>query len=291
VAVCKNLHVVKMPKRGRSKKVTQAIAEERAMKRIDRAVSRYGAGAVSKYYTSPRSAFRPEIKYFDCLYSADVDATSANWGSAVIAMTSYMNADGSTISAYTGAAIIPSAIGNGYGQIVGNKYVIKKLKTRGYLSLSKFTAATTLVEPIVVRILMIQDTQPNGAQLDLSTVFTDWGAQRENVMSYQSISAGTGGRVRILGDRTVVLQPTTAVSQSGAASSVSGAIQTREFKFTKTWKKGLKVVVKSGASTPAVASLSDCNIFLAAISYNPGNAASIIGAVRMAGVTRCSYMD
>lgn len=278
-----------MSKRG-TKRTRKGDPVERMMKGVDRAVARYGASAVAKYYSpSPRSAFRPETKYFDTYFSADVN-NAADWGSAVIPCTSYMNADGSTVSAYTGAALIPSAIGNGYGQVVGNKYVLKKLKVRGSIFIAHSAAATVATDPIQVRLLLIQDTQPNGAQLDLSSVFTDWGAANALINSYMSISNGTGGRVRILGDKFLTLTPSAAVNNAGA-TTVSCAYDTKFWKFSKSWKKGLKVVIKSGAATPAVASLSDCNIFLAAQEYSTGNTASLIGLVKLTGVARAAYMD
>jgi len=266
---------------------TQAAAEERAMKRIDRAVKRYGPSAVAKYYSaSPRSGFKPEIKYFDCMFDQNFDGASATaWGTGNnLAMTSYMNADGSTVSAYTGSAIIPSAVGNGYGQVIGNKYLIKKIKVRG--TVSKVTAdSVNPLEPVLVRIMLIQDNQPNGAQADPATFLTDWGTAPEFINSYQSISSGSGGRFRILGDKFITLAP--------MSSTYNAAYQTtyekKQFTFSKTWKKGLKVVIKSGASTPAVASLSDCNIFMVVCCSDSSTAGD--NDANVVGVTRCSYMD
>jgi len=268
-----------MPRPGkRARSASNADARPGASKRARKSTSMtYNRGTV----------FGPETKYFDTMFSADVNAATS-WGSAVIPCTSYLNADGSTISAYTDAALIPSAIGNGYGQIVGNKYVLKKLKVRGFINKANATAMTTVQEPIRVRVMLIHDTQPNGAQLDLSTVLTDWGAGRELLSSFQAIASGSGGRVRILYDKFFNMNPTSAANNAGA-TTVSQTWPNQEFKISKTWKKGLKVMVKSGAATPAVASLSDVNIFLAAACYNPDGAT--IGDPRIVGVARAHYVD
>jgi len=233
---------------------TQAAAEERAMKRIDRAVKRYGPSAVAKYYSaSPRSGFKPEAKYFDTMMNTNIPVTD-DWTNDYVACTSYVQSDGSTVGAYTDAALIPSAIGNGYGQIIGNKYLIKKLKVRGMVSIDALASVTGL-DGAMCRVMLVQDTQPNGAQISPSSFLTDWGTSVECLNSFQSIAAGSGGRIRILGDKFISLDPVTI-------GSTTSNFMRKQFSFTKTWKKGLKVVVKSGSATPTVASLSDCNIFL-----------------------------
>jgi len=272
-------------KRGKKRAASEAVAVERAMKRIDRGVARYGASAMAKYY-SPTTSFRPEVKYFDCAFASAL-TPPANWSTLAIPMVSYMNADGSTVSAYTAAAIIPSAIGNGYGQVIGNKYLIKKLKVRATVRRATESTGTVVFGPLRARVLLVQDTQPNGAQVDTATFMTDWGTGQESINSFQSISAGSGGRIRILGDRFVSLSPAAAVNNA-SATTVSAAWETKQVNFTKTWKKGLKVVVKSGASTPAVASLSDMNIFLVAFMVSDDTATNL---ALISGTTRCSYVD
>ena len=253
------------------------------MKGVDRAVARYGASAVGKYYT-PRQ-YKPELKYFDCSF-AKACSDSTDWSDNIMPMANYMSSDGSTVSVYTGGAIIPSAVGNGYGQVVGNKYVIRKLKVRGVMQPEAMSAQT--VSPagsFQVRLMLVQDTQPNGAQIQASAFMTDWGSSEHVCSGYMSISSGAGGRIRILADKYVVLEPAVATNNT-TTGSVSGSWNSKTFTMSKTWKKGLPVVIKSGGSTPAVAQLSDMNIFLvyAVRSVNSVN-------VRIIGCTRCSYYD
>lgn len=261
---------------------SQAAAEERAMKRIDRAVKKYGTTAVAKYY-SPGRAFKPEMKYFDTQWVTTVNSGN-DWSAGNIPMTAYMNADGSTVSAYTDCALIPSATGNGYGQVIGNKYVIKKLKIRGVLYPTPDSLDTVVNQAKRVRVMLVQDSQPNGAQAVPSAFLTDWGDVETNLQSFMSISSGSGGRFRILYDKIFVLE-TQAAANDAAATTISSVQKTQQFTITKTWKKGLKVVIKSGGSTPAIAQLSDMNIYLVMKCYTIGS------AVNTAGLARCSYMD
>jgi len=62
----------------------------------------------------------------------------------------------------------------------------------------------------------------------------------------------------------------------------------KPFSFSKTWKKGLKVVVKSGSATPTVASLSDMNIFMVAHAYG---FTSDTADIQIVGCSRCAYVD
>lgn len=86
--------------------------------------------AVSRRAT--QSVFPAEVKYFDTTFSAAVQQT-ADWAASNVAMTSYLASDG-TLTAYTDSAIIPSANGSGYGQVIGNKYILRALRVRGQCS-------------------------------------------------------------------------------------------------------------------------------------------------------------
>lgn len=238
--------------------------------------------AVSTYNSPTRvSRFAGESKYFDTYFSQTVD-TAADWATCGVACTSYLNADGSTISPYTDQALIPSATGSGYGQVVGNKYILKKLKVRGEVLSTASPDQADAVSANTVRLMLVQDTQPNGGQATIGTMLTDWGTAGQNQFSFQAISSGGGGRFKILADKIFQLQP--RMMGTDGANTNSCINESRIFRFTKTWKKGLKVVIKSGGSTPAVAQLSDNNIFL--VAHSSGIAASIIR-----GNARAIYVD
>lgn len=250
------------------------------------------AGAAKRHKAAPKpkrtykrnaSTFAPETKYFDTFYSATVDS-AGDFATSAVPMTSYMNADGSTVSAYTDCALIPSAIGSGYGQVIGNKYILKSLRVRGELFPSATTGSTAVGTPCNVRLMLIQDTQPNGTQAQPSLLLTDWGSASQINFSFQSVSSGMGGRFRVLYDKTVELNPTASVNNA-AGTTVSTIVAGRTFNISKSWKKGLKVIVKSGASTPAIASLGDCNIFLVA------HAAATGPSITIRGNARAYYVD
>jgi len=236
--------------------------------------------ARARVYT-PGRTFAPESKYFDTFFSASVDA-SADWGSAVVANTSRLNEDGSTVSAYTDAALIPSGVGSGYGQIVGNKYILKKLKVRGELLSSPIPNSDDATSANTVRLMLVQDTQPNGAQVQATNLLTDWGSASQINYSFQAIASGGGGRFRVLYDKIMMLQP--RMMGTDGTNTNSCINESKQFFISKKWKKGLKIVIKSNSGTPAVANLSDNNIFL--VAHTAG-----VSSVTIRGNSRAVYQD
>jgi len=230
---------------------------------------------------APGRTFAPESKYFDTFFSASVDA-AADWGSAVVANTSRINEDGSTISGYTDAALIPSGVGPGYGQVVGNKYILKKLKIRGELLSSPIPDSVDATTANTVRLMLVQDTQPNGAQVQATNLLTDWGTASQINYAFQAIASGGGGRFRVLYDKIHMMQPVMMGTDGTNTNSCINA--SKQFFISKKWKKGLKVIIKSNSGTPAVANLSDTNIFM--VAHSAG-----VSSVTIRGNSRAIYQD
>jgi len=264
----------KMPKRPRGD-----AAVERRMKRIDRAVSRYGASAVAKYWQpSKRSRLMPpETKYFDTSFSSTC-GVAADWTGTEVPMSSYIQSDGTTVGSYTDAALIPSAIGAGYGQVNGNKYYIKHIRMRGEVTPQVASDQADVPIMQVTRLVLVHDTQPNGAQAQGEDVFTDLGTAAQCNYSYQAMGAGNGGRFRILKDKIVRHQP--AVAGTDGTNTNSTVRSGTTFSMSYRPKKPIQVILKANSSTPTVASLSNNNIFL--LAHSNGSAGPfIIGACRV----------
>lgn len=219
----------------------------------------------------------PETKYFDTTFSATVDS-AANWGTANVACTSYIQSDGTTVGAYTDSALIPSATGSGYGQVVGSKYLLKALRVRGMLKTAPSVDQADVSVPVVVRLVLVLDTQPNGAQALASSVFTDLGSADQCNFSYLAMAGGSGGRFQILKDRWYVLQP--AVAGTDGTNTNSTNNEGTLFSLEYSPKKPLSCRIKNDASTPAIAALSDNNVYLIAHAGGAAPAVTIIGAAR-----------
>lgn len=224
-----------------------------------------------------QSVFPAEMKYFDTTFSATV-AQTADWAAANVAMTSYVKSDG-TLAAYTDSALIPSANGPGYGEIVGNKYILRALRVRGEVSVAALATQTVPVSASRVRVVLVLDTQPNGAQEQGPNVFLDMGGAPQCNYAFQQMAGGMPGRFRILGTQVLEMGPPTVLNDGAATSGV--IVAPVPFHFEKQWKRGLKVNIKSNAasSTPAIANLTDNNIFLLAHS-TAGYTCTILGCAR-----------
>jgi len=158
--------------------------------------------------------------------------------------------------------LIPSAIGAGYGQVVGSKYRLKKIRARGSVFNVVTSDAVDVIRASFIRIVLVLDTRPNGAQAQGEEVFTDMGTAAQNQWSFLAMGAGQAGRFKILKDFFCVLQPASAGTDGANTNSVVSQGQTWSF----TWKPKvpLEVLLKANSSTPTVASLSSANIFLLA---------------------------
>jgi len=225
-------------------------------------------------------AFSPqgETKYFDTSFSQAI-AASADWSGTEVPCTNYIQSDGTTVGAYTDSALIPSAVGAGYGQVVGSKYHLKKIRVRGELIPTTQSDQADMPPPSCVRLCLVHDTRPNGAQAQGEEVFTDVGSAGQVNHSFLAMGAGQAGRFRILADETCELNA--VVSGTDGASTTSVVRSGKVFQFSYNFKKPLQVLLKANSATPTVASLSSTNIFLLAHSST--------SSMNVIGVARCYY--
>lgn len=262
-------------------------AEKRGRSRTRSSSGPRGMSISRSRYRSPssmRAAYLPftaETKYFDTAQTQTV-ANAADWTGTEVPCGSYIQADGTTVGAYTDSALIPSAIGAGYGQVVGAKYKIKKIRVRGVVASQVLADSADVPAPIVVRVALIHDTRPNGAQAQGEEVFTDMGGSDQDNFSFLAMGAGQAGRFRILKDFMTVLQP--AASGTDGTNTNSVVRQGALFSFTWKPKVPLEILLKANSATPAIASLSSGNIFL--LAHCDGQTPATV----IKSCARCYYM-
>lgn len=129
-----------------------------------------------------------------------------------------------------------------------------------------------------IRVALVLDTQPNGAQETGPNIFPDMGSAGQDLYSFQQMAGGMPGRFQILG--TKLLRPQAGMAFNDAAATGSVTLPPMNFEFTKQWKRGLKMMIKSNSGTPAIANLTDTNIFLVAHSAATAITTSILGCCR-----------
>jgi len=225
------------------------------------------------------SAFYDEIKNFDVSLFQSV-SIAADWTGSEVPCTNYIQSDGTTVGAYTDSALIPSAVGAGYGQIDGSKYKLKKIQVRGDIKWGPAADQADAATPPVVRLVLVLDKMPQGAQAQGEDVFTDMGTIGQNNHSFLAMGAGRGGRFVLLKDITIGLKGPYGITDGASTGSL--ASEGYVFNFTKIL--GKEVHIKASGSTPATAQLSDCNIFL--LAHASGTVSPSVTAV-----SRVWYMD
>jgi len=240
--------------------------------------------ATSTYARQQQAPMPTETKYFDTSFSQTA-AVAADWTGTEVPCTNYIQSDGTTVGVYTDSALIPSAIGAGYGQVNGNKYYLKKLRLKGEVSSGVASDQADVPVPVSVRLVLVEDSQPQGTQAQGEQVFTDMGSATQNNYSFLAMAAGSGGRFRILKDKQYMLQP--ALASTDGASTASVVRTSLQFKFSVNFGKPIQVMLKANSATPTVASLSNRNYFLLLHSA----AAGASPAVAINGVARAYYQD
>lgn len=271
-----------MVKRAADGSVLPARASKKPRPAATGLISAGALAAAQRMYKKAAAMPPQETKYFDTSQSFTV-AGAADWTGTEVACSNYIQSDGTTVGAYTDAALIPSAIGAGYGQVNGSKYYIKQIRVRGQVQPAGLSDQADVGGPRSVRVVLVHDTQPNGAQAQGEDVFTDMGSAGQCNFSFLAMAAGAGGRFRILADETVILQPALAGTDGTNTNSVS--YQSQLFSFYYRPKKPLQVCLKANSSTPTVASLSDSNIFMLA------HANTTTPVITLESCARCYYMD
>jgi len=265
------------------------------MQALDRAEAVYAARQRSpmegidypQRYSVPRNVpyqvqrARGEVKYFDCGINTAVTTAGTTWADTEVPCDNYVNSSGAP-AVYTDNCLVPTAQGSGYGQVNGNKYLLKTIRIKGSLSAAITTGSDNVAGPIPVRLVLVMDNMPSGAQAQGEDVFQDFGATEENAYSFLRMASG-GGRYTILKDKLVTLNPQVSASNA-AATTVSTSYMQPHFKFAVKLNK--EVQIKTGNATPTVAGTVNCNLFLLAYAYQSG-----VAAVIVQGCSRVYYVD
>ncbi len=224
-----------------------------------------------------------ETKYFDTGIFHAVSWAGTDWSDSEVPCDNFVNGSG-TAAAYTDSCLLPTAIGSAYGEVNGNRYKLKKIRVRGTLVAPVAMNAADMLTAVNVRLMLIHDEQPNGAQAQGEDIMQDVGSVGENLFSYKRV-ASSSGRFRILKDNFITLQPATAGTDGTNTNSL--AFETAHFSFQYQPNSPILVNVKSGSATPTIASTINCNMFLILAGTRGGAAVSIT----IAAASRAYYVD
>jgi len=185
---------------------------------------------------------------------------------------------GTVTTAWTGAEVDPATLlslfapiqGDDISNRQGRKVFVKKIRITGILQIGDTGPVAAIREPGMMRIVIYQDTQTNGAQAAATDVFSS-GTASNAISMFQNLS--NLGRFKVLKDKTYCPQfpPLTGVT----ASLWNGGV-TVPFKFTV---KPMCYVNYNSTNGGTIADVIDNSFHVLAIQ-NINNAATIVYKAR-----------
>ncbi len=234
-----------MPKRRRSAKA-RSTSTKRRRKRKPRSNARTGG------------FLGMERKFFDVELNADQFSTT--WATEEPATTN--------LSAV--------AQGDGESNRDGRKYVIQSIHIKGVLGAAVQESQTTPPSDIFARLVLVVDTQTNGAQLTATDVMD--GGQTNDVLSFRNLQFTK--RFKVIWDRTFVIKrPNT--NEGAANLFASASVVTGSFKINHAFKGGLSVTMSG--TTADIANVTDNSIHMIAVADSTAGLISYQSRIRFVG--------
>lgn len=225
-----------------------------------------------------------ETKYFCCSGNGGVTWAGTDWSGSEVVCSNYITS-AAAVGAYTDSCLLPTAQGSGFGEVDGNKYKLKKLRVKGFVTLPSIVSGdTTALTAGRVRVVLVMDTQPRGTQAQGEDIMEDIGGTFNNLYSFQRVGDNLG-RFRILKDEMVDITPVlvSAFAGTGAYAVFDG----QSFKFSWKPKTPLPITIKSGGTTPAVGKTQSHNIFMLVV----GGHSSAASQVNISFTSRAYYCE
>lgn len=231
----------------------------------------------NKPYKKPRPAvvparpayvprpMNPERKYFDStLAVTQLQATAASWASG-------------EVDPATANALFCPVQGTGISDRIGRKVHVLKLKIHGLVGYTAVSAQTAVQHYPFARIIVVQDTQTNGAPLNAEDVMqaSATAATANQCLAFSNLA--NLGRYRILKDKTIMLNATQS-DNNGSATTISQDFGNYPFKCNITFRKPV-VVHYNATNGGTVADTVDNSFHVIALST--GTSVSLVYQCRV----------
>lgn len=189
---------------------------------------RPGYGSVAR---ARGAAVTGEMKYFDCdRTSTGIGLCTTTWvaGTIIDPGTSINLGDAAVANPLCLCVPRVSAALNGR---IGRKIKVMKIKVNGTLIVAHQSATATADPATKVRVLLVQDTQTNAAQMTSAALLNDGTAADTVISSYQN--PNNFGRFKVLKDKMVTFGN---ASMTGAALAIEQSGMKQNFKFSINFK-------------------------------------------------------
>lgn len=187
--------------------------------------NRKGYGSVAR---ARGAAVTGEMKYFDTELSLSaVPVVTTTWVAGTILDPSTTINLGDAAVATPLCLFVPKVSAALNGRI-GRKVKVIKLKVHGFIQCSNQATQAAADPASLLRLILVQDTQTNAAQMTSAMLMNDAGAAATTLMSFQN--PNQFGRFRVLKDKTIALQNPGGFNDAAGTGAINGIL--RHFKFS-----------------------------------------------------------
>lgn len=163
--------------------------------------------------------------------------------------------DGTTL-----ALPIP-AVGNTESTRIGRVYSINSLHIRFQITTIAAEALSAPLDDVHCRVVVVWDTQTNGAQLTATDVMD--GGQTLDVLSFRNLQFSK--RFRVLMDKTIILNMNNQVNEGAVNAFAAGGKKVR-WNFNKKFRTPVKVICSG--TTGVVGSVTDNSFHVIGVATN-----------------------
>ncbi len=173
-----------------------------------------------------------EMKYFDSELSAKSLVVGADWTGTEF--------DPDTVPVASINCLFAPKQGSNIDERIGRNVKVHKLKVRGMITVTEQTGVTAADGAAYIRIVLVQDTQTNGLQMQGEQVFTDPVTASGNMaqLSFQSLE--NLGRFKVLKDIKLLMgNPNLGVGSTNVTNIQQGMVA--KFSFNISWRDPLIV--------------------------------------------------
>jgi len=120
---------------------------------------------------------------------------------------------------------------------IGRSILIHKVKVRGHIVVNTQAAQAATDPSSYIRLMLVQDTQTNAAQMTGAQLMNDGSAADATINSFQN--PNNFGRFRVLKDKTIVIGNPGGFNDGAATGATNGLV--RPFKMVVNFKTPVKV--------------------------------------------------
>jgi len=213
-----------MPKRDASPRRSSTSKKQKTVNR--RLINYQKSAKTRKGYQSvarPRgAAVVGEMKYFDAVSEVAIVATTTTWPAGTMSdPTTTINLGSAAVA--NPLCLMAPTVGSGLNQRVGREVKVMKIKIHGQINIPAQSFQSGGDTSAVIRLLLVQDTQTNSAQMTGAQLFNDASSALTTLQSFQN--PNNFGRFKVLRDKMMTFSninvagsPTTGdLVQSGMA--------------------------------------------------------------------------